>query len=366
VWLEQQRNTRAQTAAPQTMLDRYQPSPFLDTSAVDAWDAWFRWRDRGELRDVSVDATWKRVAHALAAAETSSTPAWGERFEEAQAQWRLLFDERILAHAGTTFTQWPANPAAVLNAASFVVDPCTRQARIDHAALHATAELAVRGLDNAALLRGAPALDLRIGLVGVADALALLGKCYDGVDGRDVAARLARTLADGCLAGTIRLAAERGATACDNELGTIVKARGTPMELINDAIRHGCRHRYLTAITPQPKLARFANNVSDALDPISANGEPTPWQCNHAARTSGYAATVARIHVANGSANAASSKPCAISPVAQIDLRGAVQPWIDAPIDYPLRLAQAPDKLTQAQWQERAMAYHLGALRWQA
>ena len=51
------------------MLERDSPSPFLDPVAVEAWDAWFRWREDGQLRDISVEATWERVAGALAQAE---------------------------------------------------------------------------------------------------------------------------------------------------------------------------------------------------------------------------------------------------------------------------------------------------------
>jgi hypothetical protein len=40
-------------------------SAFMTPLAVETWDAWFRWRDRGQLRDRTIDATWERVATCL-------------------------------------------------------------------------------------------------------------------------------------------------------------------------------------------------------------------------------------------------------------------------------------------------------------
>jgi hypothetical protein len=50
------------------------------------------------------------------------------------------------------------------------------------------------------------------------------------------------------------------------------------------------------------------------------------------------------------------------SIAAQIGLRGAVQPWIDAPIDYPFRVAHAPDAQVTNRLQELAAANRLGSL----
>lgn len=68
--------------------------------AVDIWDAWFRWREQGALRDLTVNATWDRVATALASIEPADATIWSERFTDAFRAWRLLLDERILATAG--------------------------------------------------------------------------------------------------------------------------------------------------------------------------------------------------------------------------------------------------------------------------
>src|SRR4051812_44150649 len=132
-------------------MPKYEPSPFSDPAAVDAWDSWFRWREGSRLYDLSIETTWLRVARALAGVENSAVSRWVQRFVDAQAGWQLLFDEKILASAGTGRPEWPQAPVAVLNASRFVSAPFTRGAQFNFGAFGRIAELAVRGLDNALL-----------------------------------------------------------------------------------------------------------------------------------------------------------------------------------------------------------------------
>jgi ribonucleoside-diphosphate reductase alpha chain len=67
----------------------------------------------------------------------------------------------------------------------------------------------------------------------------------------------------------------------------------------------GVRHAALTAIDPQPRLARLANNVADALDPSAAPVAPQAMSDD----------------VANARDHATTA------------IRMAMQPWIDAPIE---------------------------------
>lgn len=276
---------------------------FTDPLAVEAWDSWFRWRDDGALRDVTVDATWWRVAHALAAVDGASAAIWAHRFVDAFSRWRLLPDERLLQAAGTG-RPLPdlVAPAAVLNVAAFVTAPRSSRASFDHARFAETAAIAVRLLENAAVRYGdgPPPPVLRIGLIGLADALFLLGLPYASIDARAQARAVAAALAEGCLRGTIDLASERGAADHDLDRRCLAArwyARGTPPGLIEAGLRHGIRHTGLTALDPHPRLARLANNVADALELAPGLDTWTP-----ALRA------------------------------AQRELRNAMQPWIDAPI----------------------------------
>lgn len=253
---------------------------FSSLAAVDAWDAHYRWRDGGTLHDGSIDATWWRVADALAVQEDALAPLWAHRFVNAFSRWQLLPDARLLASAGTDRACCPLSaPVAVVNVAAFVGGHAIDRTRLDGCGLIETAALATRLLDDAVLQYGADGdRDLHVGIIGLADALRMFGLPY----GSDRALRLATTvaslLAEGCLRGNVDLAAERGCRDVPAMRGALLaglRARGMPSHLVQEAAIHGLRHLRVTAIEPHPELARLANEAADALDPSpqdAANG----------------------------------------------------------------------------------------------
>jgi ribonucleoside-diphosphate reductase alpha chain len=306
---------------------------FSDPAAVDAWDNCFRWRDGTLLRDLTIDSTWRRVSEAIAAVEGIHAPEWARRFFDAFSSWRLLPDQRLLRLAGTGNAMDDlASPCAVLNAAAFVSSPGTRLARFERGMFVDTSELAVRLLDDTLLHRGDAAgyTGPRIGMVGLADALHMLRLAYDSQSARQYAGDMAAALAEGTLRGSSALAEERGAVDCD--LAAVLarwRSRGAPEPLLRSVEKSGLRHARLTAIEPQPALALLANNASDALDP----------------RMPSLAGAGRRA----GDDRSATGDCVQQAPLrAQIELRAAVQPWIDAAIDYPLVCASEPDLETLA------------------
>lgn len=291
---------------------------FTDPAAVDAWDSWFRWRNDEGLRDRTIDATWWRVADAIAPAEGTQERPWAYRYVDAFSRWQLLPDERLLRMAGTGTGLSPfESPCATLNVAAFVIAPLTRQARFDGERFAGVAALAVRLLDDALVTMhgAAPTFSgLRIGLMGLADALHLLGIRYDDTRSADQARAVGIALANGTLRGTTELAHERGPIdAKPAHLVALWRNRGAPDALVEAAMRRGVRHTRLTAIELQPRLALLSNNASDALDPPLAK-PASVWL------TSTAEATV----------------------TAQQAIRAAIQPWIDAPIEYPLAMTDEP------------------------
>jgi ribonucleoside-diphosphate reductase alpha chain len=249
------------------------PSAFIDPVAVEAWDEWFRWRENGELRDVTIEDTWSRVANALAAGEPpEERRAWAQRFGDALASWRLLPDERLMMSAAT-----PSGGRATLNVAAFIRAPFTAKATFDRAGFEDTAALAVRAVDNTCTRDRA-----RIGIIGLGDALALLGLRYASDAGRAFASEVMRTLAHSCLRASARLAAERGGALPDPRF----------------------------VVDPQPRLAKFANRVSDALDP-----------CDGA----GYAASLKRRIVGAH----ASLECCVANSADRAAMRAACAPYVD-------------------------------------
>ena len=64
------------------------------------WDMKYRFRDPAGPGDTDLQATWKRVAHALAAPE-KDPDLWAARFEEALDGFKFLPAGRVIAGAGT-------------------------------------------------------------------------------------------------------------------------------------------------------------------------------------------------------------------------------------------------------------------------
>ncbi len=66
------------------------------------WDAKYRYREGTQLRDQTIEDTWRRVAQAVAAAEPETERArWAERFYRVLYGFKFLPGGRILAGAGT-------------------------------------------------------------------------------------------------------------------------------------------------------------------------------------------------------------------------------------------------------------------------
>lgn len=301
---------------------------FVDPAAVDAWDRWFRWRRAGSLCDRTIDATWRRVADAIAATDRHGV-SWGHRYVDAFSRWQLLPDERLLRAAGTGVEAGSlVSPSAALNVAAFVVAPLTGQARFDDERFSGVAALAVRLLDDALVATAgtAPAVSgLHIGLIGFGDALQLLGIRYDDEHAVDQARAVGKALAIGTLRGTTELARERGSVDDGSaKLAALCRDRDLPLGLVEAAKREGVRHTRLTAIERQPRLALLANNASDALDP------PLPRQRRKLATEASRQATTEM------------AMPAEAMMAAQRAIRSAIQPWIDARIDYPLATACEP------------------------
>ena len=329
--------------------DRTAVSPFRDARAVETWDTWFRWREAGQLRDLTIEDTWERVASALAA-HAAHAPSYKQSLVDAFVHWHLLLDERLLMHAGTAARQRGGGLHAVLNAASFVRTGTTGNAHFDRAHFEAVAELAVQALDDAANLAArtpGPAPCTRVGLIGLGDALAVLGIEYDSDAGRTQAADIAKALAQGSLAGSIKLARERGArTRCGTAWRARARQRGYRPDLVEAAVAHGLRQGLHTAITSQPRLALFANAASDALDPATAT-DTEDGPCAH-------------------------GKPDGIPPhgalaagvTAQLRLRAAMQPLIDEPIVYPVSIDREPDACDTQAWNEHARQLDLAPPTW--
>lgn len=340
-------------------------SPFIDPVAVEAWDAWFRWRDHAGLHDISIEHTWQRVAIALASVEPPAGAAlWRSRFLQALSAWRLLPDEHLLASAGTGRVIRAGDLHASLNIAGFVSDEENAAARINLAAIADCAALAVRALDNAALLAQVSGPGrIRIGLIGVADALFLLGLGYDSEEGRALVDALGRALAEGCFAASVSLARQRGARNGDVSHAIARGAqRGFSERLLGEAETTGLRHPELTAMTSQPRLALLANVVSDAINPLAGTdhahvfGTPGGERILH---SSGYAL--------NMSCSGRDAKDTVenLGWLPQLRMRATLERYMDEAVNYPLLVAHAPSRSETDEANLQATRYGLCKPAWQ-
>jgi ribonucleoside-diphosphate reductase alpha chain len=295
-----------------TLSDR---TSFSEPAAVEAWDAWFRWRQGGILHDRTIDATWVRVVKAIAYVE-DDVDRWSRRWLEGLARWHWLPDEVLLRDAGTGVC--PSVPglepvSAVLNLSAFVGLKSSRKAvrTLDTAALAEAASGVLRFLDDALVaIPGLSRNGLRLGLMGLADALASLDIAYDSPAALRFAHDAGEALATGALRGAVELARERGGREPNWARLEFQWNLGLPGALVEEALRRGVRHEVRTAIGPAPHLAMLANNCSDALDPLPF--EP------------------------DGHGKSRDPPPSFPSVAIQQRVRLAIQPWIDEPIDYPL------------------------------
>ncbi|HRK65871.1 MAG TPA: ribonucleotide reductase N-terminal alpha domain-containing protein, partial [Terricaulis sp.] len=76
--------------------------PFDADISAEIWNAKYRFRSDGDLGDEDVNATWARVAAAIAEAEPARARRhWRTQFESALSDFKFLPAGRIIAGAGT-------------------------------------------------------------------------------------------------------------------------------------------------------------------------------------------------------------------------------------------------------------------------
>ena len=311
---------------------------FVDPVAVEAWDAWFRWREGNELRDVTIDATWSRVTGALSSLALGQPAQHEQQIGDAISSWRLLPDERILAGAGTSGFAWPGRGlSATINLARSSPCPLPNAPCLQVEALAATVLLALRLMDDVRLAAGCADAPLRLGIVGLADAVALLGADYTGASGVAAAEQAARLFATASLVASSQLAHERGAAADTEGMAcTLQRFEGQLSATETRAILgHGLRFGPLTTADSQPRLALLANNVADALRPLRGERQTYDIRGPQGTRQvagSGFALTLWRQLGARFGEDTY-PYPTAASTAAedQSRIESAVLPWLDFP-----------------------------------
>ncbi|RYE80450.1 MAG: ribonucleoside-diphosphate reductase, adenosylcobalamin-dependent, partial [Hyphomicrobiales bacterium] len=151
----------------------------------------------------------------------------------------------------------------------------------DFEAFARSASVQVRALDNVLDLTWWPLPQqdkeskakrrIGVGFTGLGNVLAMLRLRYDAPEGRDMAARIARTMRDAAYAASVELAKEKGAFPLFDadrylESGTFACRLDEPLK---QAIRkHGIRNSHLLSIAPTGTVSlAFADNASNGIEP---------------------------------------------------------------------------------------------------
>ncbi|MDP2031068.1 MAG: adenosylcobalamin-dependent ribonucleoside-diphosphate reductase [Thiobacillus sp.] len=241
-----------------------------------------------------------------------------------------------------------------LNLTAFVTAPFTADARLDLDALAASAQLAVRFLDNVidVSLYPLPAqaeqarLKRRIGLgiTGLADALVLLGLNYDSVAARQLAELAMHAVRDAAYRASIELAREKGCFPAFAREAFLASgfARRLPADIRDGIAAHGLRNSHLLAIAPAGTISLLANNCSSGIEPVfAATAERRVLQADGRYRIHSVLDYAMQLWQQRGGTGTppAFVEARQLDPLAHLHMQAALQPYVDNAISKTINVA---------------------------
>ena len=348
-------------------------------------------------RDTAADHRWRLLAdHALASGDP------GVLFiDTIRSNDNLGLQERIETCnpcAEQPLPEWGACVLGSIDLPRLVLDPWTPSARIDQERLHRLVRCGVTLLDQAIdearfpwheqTLLARAQRRIGLGILGLGDALILLGLRYDSAPARQWAGNLMQEIqctAWDATVGRARLLGSCPAARADLLLQSGHSASRLPRSLQENIRRHGVRNTHLTSIAPTGMLAlAWADNASPGIEPVFAHegdrlrrgadgqlhpmgvsspalrrwrhlldGSATPIEPGDAASK-----TEPAVSKLGGAASGSSQSPYPpawvtidqVSPPAQIAMVAALQPWVDGGISKTLALDSSAEPAALARW----------------
>jgi len=169
-----------------------------------------------------------------------------------------------------------------INLPAFVEEPFSKIAELDFEGIRATAEVAVRMLDNVIDISHYPLEAQRrqaqgsrrvgLGITGLADTLSMLGLHYGAPEARRMAASVMEVICHTAYRTSTELVKEKGVfpffEAAPYLKGEFVCS--LPEEIRRRIASHGIRNSHLTAIAPTGTISLLAGNVSSGIEPVFA------------------------------------------------------------------------------------------------
>lgn len=234
-----------------------------------------------------------------------------------------------------------------LNLAAFIIEPFTSEARLDEARLEETARIATRMLDNAISISSFPlprqlerAKNTRrigLGIMGLADALMMLGLRYDTRAARNAAARSMRIICHAAYEASVLLARDKGAFPLlrRDEYLAAPFISALPKSIQEGIRGHGIRNSHLTAIAPTGTISLVAGGVSSGLEPVLAPAiQRAIRQADGSKRTFTLHDHAVELWRQSGNAGLLPDFICAeeISPRDHLAMQAALQHFVDSAI----------------------------------
>jgi ribonucleoside-diphosphate reductase alpha chain len=244
-----------------------------------------------------------------------------------------------------------------INLTCFVSEPFTAAARVDLAAIAAAVAVATRLLDNiidcsrfplqrqAEQARGSRRIGL--GITGLADALIMAGLHYASPAAREQAAAIMATVCHAAYRCSVGLAAEKGPFPFFDRRHYLASGflRAMPADITEAIAANGIRNSHLTAIAPTGTISLLAGNISSGMEPVfdfrplrrvlDAQGRCQDFELEDYAyrlwREQGHAGTDLPDYFVTAEA---------VSAGAQLQMQGALQPFVDNAISKTITVPQ--------------------------
>ena len=179
----------------------------------------------------------------------------------------------------------PPNGACNLgcvNLAVMVREAFTSHAHVDFQRLAAVTRLGVRFLDNVLGITAFPVEEQRLeaeakrrlglGIMGLGNALQMLGVRYGSLGAEEVTGRIMETIRDAAYEESVALAQERGPFPLFDRDRFLERpfVRALPERIRNAIAEYGIRNGVLMTVAPTGTTAIYYNNVSSGLEPTFA------------------------------------------------------------------------------------------------
>ncbi|HSR00081.1 MAG TPA: adenosylcobalamin-dependent ribonucleoside-diphosphate reductase [Sphingomicrobium sp.] len=273
----------------------------------------------------------------------------------------LWYRERLTATNPCGEVPLPPFGACVLgslNLAQFVLSPFAAEARIDEADLVRTSRIAVRMLDDVLDISAFPLPEQRaetlatrrvgLGVMGLADALMMLGLRYDSAQARTWLGHVMRLIRDSAYEASIGLAEERGAFPAfrrdDFLAGGFVATLDRPCR--DDIARRGIRNSHLLAIAPTGSISLLAGGISSGIEPAFAAEyeRPVPGcRTGETIRIVDHAVQLWRARSDTDAVPPSFVEAVQVSPSDQLAMQVVAQEHVDGAISKTVQLAPDAD-----------------------